>query len=194
MQRVKDFLQRCKDEWNYPEVEPVLARIDLFEDSWNEDACRICGGKCCKQGGCPFSPRDFLEISFLKLRDEIAKGYISIAYFPKGEKYCNPFKTGVFFLRMRNKGAPIVDIYDESHGECILLTETGCPFSFENRPFGGKALLPRMHAEPDGEGYMFFCGQEYSTKDICFEWLPFKRILHELALYFADGTQVVPEK
>jgi len=44
----------------------------------NLDICRECGGKCCKNMGCQFSPDDFKKISFNALKKEIEKGHISI--------------------------------------------------------------------------------------------------------------------
>lgn len=66
-------------------------------------ACAKCGGSCCKNMGCHFSPDDFDEISFDALKSEIDKGFISIDWWEEsdgGESY---------YLRIRNVNAPIVD-------------------------------------------------------------------------------------
>ena len=194
MQRVKDFLRRCKDEWNYPTIEPALVEVDLSGVTVDERACSTCKGQCCKACGCYFSPRDFEKISYSYLKEELLKGRISIAYVGKYVHRVNAYGTGVFYLRMRNKDAPIVDIENVSRKGCMLLTDKGCSFSYEERPLGAKALKPKMHIEPDGEGVMFLCRQEYSMFAVCFEWLPYKRLLRQLAVEFSDGTQKIPEK
>jgi hypothetical protein len=44
----------------------------------NKELCRKCGGVCCKNMACHFSPDDFPEITFNALKAEIEKGHISI--------------------------------------------------------------------------------------------------------------------
>lgn len=135
------------------------------------EECSKCKGKCCKNMGCHFSPSDFSEISFEFLKAEIEKGCISIDWW---EGDCGP----EYFLRMRHKSAPIVD--PSWGGECILLTDTGCPLPFERRPLGGRALKPR-----DNEN----CNcttTGYSKEDCKNEWKPYSSILSELIDCFED--------
>lgn len=45
------------------------------------DYCAKCGGNCCKHMGCHYSPRDFEDLSFDALKQEIEKGRISIDWW-----------------------------------------------------------------------------------------------------------------
>lgn len=130
------------------------------------EECKKCGGYCCKHMGCHFSPEDFPEISFDYLKAEIEKGSISIDWWDGdyGPEY---------LLRMRNKNCPIVD--PSWGGECILLTDTGCPLTFDQRPLGARALEPNLNGR---------CEQHYSKEMCKNNWLPYYDILSELREYF----------
>ena len=144
----------------------------------NESICKECRGFCCRECGCAFSPDDFKEVSFKSLKREIKKGYISIVYV---DSYQAKQQTGVFILRMRNYGAPVVDMKDFGMGGCVLLTENGCPFSYEERPSGGKLLIP---GENKDEFRWPECRNEYNLQQCCYEWLPHKKTLYRLYKYF----------
>lgn len=126
-----------------------------------------CKGECCKRMGCHFSPSDFPEISFEALKSEIEKGYISIDWW---ESSAEP----EYFLRMRNKFAPIID--PSWGGECILLTHKGCPLPFEKRPLGARALEPKRGG----------CVQHYSKRQCKNDWLKYEDVLIQLVEYFED--------
>ena len=66
-----------------------------------------CKGECCKHMACHFSPSDFSEITFEALKSEIEKGYISIDWWES--------EVPEYFLRIRNKFAPIVDLRGEAN-------------------------------------------------------------------------------
>lgn len=139
----------------------------------NFEICCECGGKCCKKCGCHFSPDDFKEISFDVLKKEIEKGYISIDHV-SGEMIYQAH--GIYILRVRNQGAPVVDT-GYSRSPCILLTENGCKLDYEKRPSGGKLLIPAKNR---------MCFSKYSIKDCCYEWQPHQKILNDLIEYFED--------
>ncbi len=144
----------------------------------NREICAECGGACCKMCGCHFSPDDFEELSFEFLRKEIEKGYISIDFVDRDYIYCD---HGYYILRMRNKGAPIVDTKRFRGSPCIKLTEGGCEFDYEQRPTGGKLLIPSKKRSPlTGRN----CESKYSLRDCCFEWEPYQEILRRLAQCF----------
>ena len=136
----------------------------------NEEICTECGGRCCKQCGCFFSPYDFPEISFDFLQKEIEKGYISIARLD----YDIIKQPDVYILRVRNQGKPIVDTGYNGRSQCILLTEKGCKLSYENRPKGGRFLIPSK------EG----CKSEYTLIDCANEWKEYQWIIFDLMWYF----------
>ncbi len=148
----------------------------------NSKICAECGGECCKICGCHFSPEDFKDLSFERLKKEMEKGYISIDYV-EGEMISSIL--GVYILRIRNQDAPIVNMGFGKRGPCILLTEKGCKLKYKNRPAGGKLLIPS-----DKFDNTFYrrrqCKQRYSIYDCCYEWKPHQRLLYDLAEYFKD--------
>lgn len=167
----------------YPKLEYRSVKKDYSRlKNVSKRICAECGGECCKRCGCEFSPDDFKEISFEYLKDEMEKGYISIAYVPDEICY-DPF--GVYILRVRNREAPVVDLgYRRS--PCILLTEKGCKLNYKDRPSGGKLLIPsRKVYEFMGEKKRV-CPTSYGIRDCCYEWKPHQRIIHELIEYFRD--------
>lgn len=152
-----------------------------FSKNVNTEICSQCGGSCCKQCGCHFSPDDFEEISFEFLKKEIEKGYISIDYVDGEMIYQS---IGVYILRVRNQDAPVVDT-GFRRTPCILLTGGGCKLDYEHRPTGGKLLIP------SNEFFGIFekkrnCHSCYSIKDCCYEWKSHQKILHDLVEYFKD--------
>lgn len=162
------------EEIMFPKLEYRSVKKDYtISKNVNPELCAKCGGKCCKRCGCHFSPDDFKEISFEALKKEIEKGYISIDYVD-GEIILSNF--GVYILRIRNQGAPIVDIgYERT--PCILLTDKGCKLDYEHRPSGGRLLIPETEME---------CYTSYGITKCCFEWKPHQKILNHLLEYFAD--------
>ena len=145
----------------------------------NPEICAECGGQCCKRCGCHFSPDDFEEISFEFLKKEIEKGYISIDYVD-GEMIWQTI--GVYILRIRNQGAPIVD-EGYKRTPCILLTEKGCKLDYAHRPTGAKLLIPSDKLSMDNER---LCSSIYTIGSCCYEWQPHQRILRQLVEYFHD--------
>lgn len=130
-----------------------------------EPWCKECGGRCCKNMGCHYSPDDFKDKSFEALKSEIEKGKISIDWWAADEPE--------YYLRARHVDAPIVD--GSWGGICINLTENGCSLSFEDRPLGGKALKPVRS---------FGCPNFY-TKEMCKnDWKPYAETLKKLVLCF----------
>lgn len=141
--------------------------------------CTNCGGECCKFMGCHYSPDDFENISFDSLKKQIDKGHISIDWWEG-----NPFDEEddfsiqrAFFLRIRNINkydkdlSPIVD--PSFGGICSLLTETGCSISYDNRPKGGRELIPRKRDKD-------ICISNYDKKQCAIEWYKYNEILYDL--------------
>jgi len=147
----------------------ILQENNLEVNNENFNLCSKCQGKCCKNMGCHYSPRDFKQIDVKTLKKLIDEGNTSIDWwegdiFDKDDKG----RDRTYYLRMRNKNSKIID--PSWGGECILLTEEGCSLSFYNRPMGGRGLIPN---EKD-------CIDEYSKEDCCKEWYPYQNILEFL--------------
>jgi len=136
----------------------------------NSKLCFECGGKCCKNLGCHFSPKDFEDIDFETLKDLIEKDYISIDWWD-GDIF-DKDRDRTLYLRIRNKNAPIVD--PSWGGVCMLLTEQGCSLPFNERPMGGRGLIPSI-----GE-----CIVGYSKEDCCKDWYIYQELLEKLVKLF----------
>ena len=143
--------------------------------------CSQCGGYCCKQCGCHFSPDDFEMISFDYLKGEIEKGYISIDYVD-GEILYEPL--GVYILRARNRNSPIVDTSFRGRVPCALLTDTGCKLDYDHRPTGGKLLIPSNDTYSLYGSLRRRCHSEYDIDICCREWRSHQSVLYKLIDYF----------
>lgn len=136
----------------------------------NKQLCKECGGNCCKRMGCHYSPDDFKEITYESLKKEIEKGFISIDWWDG-----NPFENGstddidrAYYLRIRHKDSEIVD--PSWGGECILLTDDGCPLSYEERPKGARLLEPSEYN----------CISHYNKRQAAKDWYKYNDILYKL--------------
>lgn len=142
----------------------------------NLEICSKCKGKCCKAMGCHFSPDDFKDLSYEGLKKEMDKGYISIDWW-EGNPF-DPDKRNeiprAFFLRVRNRDAKIVDA--SWGGACSLLSEKGCTLSYEERPKGGKELIPAVPK----------CIIKYSKDECAKEWYKYDDILRKLEDYYCN--------
>lgn len=138
----------------------------------NKEICAKCGGKCCKKSGCDYFVSDFDEINKNKLLEILATGNVSITsalrfkMLPSGQKYIVPF----LYLRARNKGRDIIDLFSLKR-ECIMLTPTGCSYSFENRPSGGANLIPSKNGS---------CRPYKDPYEEMAKWTPYQSILSKL--------------
>ncbi|MBP3917306.1 hypothetical protein [Clostridium sp.] len=150
--------------------------MNKYEDL---ELCKKCGGGCCKRMGCHFSPDDFAEITYESLKSKIDEGNISIDWW-EGDPTGNDKLSRAYFLRVRNKFAPIVD--PSFGGICSLLTNDGCPLPFEKRPKGGRMLIPSETG----------CVLEYSKQQVAIDWLEYTDILQRLYDEYID-TEVDEE-
>lgn len=174
---IENFIKKDR---NFPKLNYRSIKKDYEEArNVNIDSCKKCGGYCCKTCGCHFSPDDFKSVSYRYLKNKIKEGYISIVYV---SEYSS---TGTFILRMRNYGAPIVDLRDSGFGGCIILTEKGCPLPYDKRPSGAKLLIPQKDYDPD-QLTEPHCQCNYTLEQCAYEWLPHKKTLYRLARYFRN--------
>lgn len=155
----------------------ILKALKIQLNNENREVCSKCQGKCCKTMGCHYSPRDFEKITKETLRDFIKQGFVSIDWW-EGDVLDTYERYRSCYLRIRNRDifnetklAPIVD--PSYGGKCMLLTENGCLLKFEDRPMGGRNLIPKSKDEK-------YCQTTYSKKDAAIEWYPYNDILEEL--------------
>jgi len=137
------------------------------------DLCSKCGGKCCQTHPCHFSPSDFIDLTYDGLKAEIEKGFISIDWWEGDANPESDDLTETFFLRVKTLRGCTVD--PTWGGRCYLWTrESGCPFNYEQRPKGGRMLIPDLNN----------CKQLYSKQDCALEWRPYNNILYKLYEYY----------
>ena len=147
------------------------------------EICKECGGICCKRMGCHYSPKDFKDLSFDGLKKEIEKGNISIDWW-EGNPFNNDREINrAMFLRIRNVNSPVLD--PSWGGECSLLTETGCSLPYDERPYGGRSLIPVKGSK---------CTLVYSKLDCVKEWFEHDETLEKLFEHYEDEDCDVFEK
>lgn len=106
------------------------------------------------------------------LLKKLEEGYISIVSAQNFERLPNGkiVNTPFLYLRARNLGKPIVDLLSMKT-TCASLTEDGCKFDYEHRPFGGKNLIPVDNG---------ICYPEISSFDILNTWKNYQTILSRI--------------
>ena len=140
------------------------------KDCTNYDLCSKCKGRCCKEfGGCWFLPSDFKTLDLEYLDNLIKKKeYISIAAVI--QIYGIPIIPPMLHLKIRNVGDDICCI-SSNKGRCVCLESDGCRFKkFEDRPSGGKALIPCEKG----------CYSLYTPDKVALEWKPYQDLLRQL--------------
>lgn len=151
----------------------------------DSDLCKECGGVCCKQNGCIFLPQDFEKMTFNYLKNEIDKGYISIAGQPFNGFYNNGWSF-LLYLRARNCDAPIVDLIT-SGGPCSLLTDTGCKLDEEHRPTLGLLVKPTKVGGP--------CEKMF-PQEALMSWINYNDVLCQLIKHYTkkDVVDIIIEQ
>ena len=110
----------------------------------NIELCAKCGGFCCKKSGCDYIPSDFKSLAMNDIVEILDKGNVSIVAqllftrLKNGKLVCEPF----LYLRARNTGRDAVDLYSFKT-RCSQLADNGCKLSYEERPAGGRNLIPK---------------------------------------------------
>ncbi len=137
----------------------------IREKTVNPKMCEKCGGRCCKQCGCSYFPEDFPDLSFEAIYRKISLNEVTIDTLYFLESLYNPLDEPVYYLRVANKKG----------GGCIFLTDTGCKFSYEERPAGGRLLVP----------FWSGCYYLYSEKEFIEKWMPYQKLLKDLINAFS---------
>lgn len=151
-----------------------------LEKTENKDICKTCGGKCCKACGCNYASFDFPEVNQKSIIHALESGHISIIarldfqFAPNGK----PFVSSTLYLRERNIGHEAIDLINIS-STCISLTETGCTYDIENRPYGGAVLKPN---------YPGICNSHEAQDIVCNSWLPYQNILRKIVKKYTGKT------
>lgn len=164
------------------EVALHILAVEKKEDEkyFDHDQCAICKGNCCKGCGCYFALSDFKQLSFTALRKIMLRGFVTVTV---AEKSCTGLNEDVLVLRIRNKDEAVVNLSGTHKYGCILHDiETGCPFEDNDRPYGGRMLVPEIFV--NGR-----CSRGYSLRQWADDWLPYQDILKQLKEEF-DGKDL----
>lgn len=167
------------------DIEEEMTKVENNEDS---TLCKACQHRCCENMGCEIYPIDVIkkygEISVDTIEKLIATGYVSIDWYSGDPRNGMHELEKGYYLRMRNKDAPISDPCFE--GECIAYDKkTGCKLSFENRPLGGRILCPKPDMTCD---YGSFEGSAHRNgkRMASIHWVPYHDILKSIADKYYD--------
>lgn len=141
--------------------------MEKYED---KELCKTCG-KCCLKCGCDYIPEDFENLGVNYIYDKLMEGKISIVSCLSFEKVKDKIVMVPFlYLRARNRNRDIVDLVSLKT-TCSLLKKDGCPYTYENRPSGGKNLVP----VPDGR-----CYPKVPLEELAWKWEPYQKMLARL--------------
>lgn len=144
----------------------------------NLDICSECGGRCCNKCGCDYAIVDFRDRTYKGLLEALAKGDKSIVAaldfktMPSGKFIATPF----LYLRARNTDRDIVDLVSMKT-RCSLLNYDGCSHDYENRPFGGRNLIPSR--KEDGP-----CMPDVEPLDYLMAWSPYQKQLRKIVKHY----------
>ena len=143
-----------------------------MEKNENLDICRACGGRCCKKSGCDYSSKDIKDLSLSGLCNLLEQGKVSITsvfvtdILPNNKKYTYP----LLLLRARNTNRDVIDLFSLKT-RCAQLTETGCIYSYEDRPTGAKNLIPKANRK---------CYSTVDPMELARSWMPYQKLLGRL--------------
>ena len=152
------------------------AALYLREEDWekieNYDICRQCGGRCCKKCGCDYSTLDFDDLSYKAICEILSEGKISIVSAVTFDKLSNGKTLANLFLylRARNVGRDVVDLISMKT-RCSQLTDSGCSYSYEDRPTGGKSLVPVQGGK---------CYPAEDLHELVKSWIPYQNVLRKV--------------
>ena len=80
-------------------------------------------------------------------------------------------------MKARRVGEPTVKTKLIKDTPCILLTDKGCMLSEDERPKGGKELIPLETGS---------CIPAYTYREAVEEWMKYQKILEDLARFFIN--------
>lgn len=176
------MLDSIRDTVKDPEEYPQEDMPSILEKHMqNKELCASCGGRCCKNAPCHYSPIDFEDLSYSGLKRIIdEKGYISIVKIGVFDyDYYKEFsdQSTYYILRIKRHGDKNAFKIEPKHVPriCMLWTKKGCKLSFDERPLGAKRLIPRKH---------FKCLQKYSLEKCMLDWKPYTKTLKALYRYY----------
>lgn len=148
------------------------------------DLCAPCGGKCCKSLPGINAPEDFgatKKEMLGRIVEALKTGRYSIDWYEGDPRPVKKQKLElVRFVRPATKHA-VGKLLDPSWGgECTFLTENGCSFEHDQRPFGCRSLEP-------GESVCIDRGGEKAGAAM--RWIPFQGLLNKAIKIIQDDDK-----
>lgn len=128
----------------------------------NYELCKKCGGECCRHFPCALFPED---LKVKKITEEIIRKKLEDG-FCVDTSVQGLFGRVYYFIHPR--------CVTEWDTRCYFLSDNGCELSEEDRPSGGRALIPNINP------CMCRPVKGYSSKDAARAWNPYRRILEKL--------------
>lgn len=155
-----------------------------MKNNENLNMCKSCG-KCCNHMAGTLFPEDIKEtITKEVLLKYLEKDYCLDSWVGNASEDPKYDDITFYFIRPRHTNAKEY-LLDESYGGiCVLLTETGCSLTFENRPSQCKALIPKDSIEK----HCITKDETYSKKNGAIAWLPYNSIFLEILNEYEGET------
>lgn len=180
---VSGMLYSKRETVRSPEEYPQEEVPSIIEERLvDKELCSHCGGRCCLNAPCHYSPSDFEDLSYNGLKRIIKeKGYISIV---KIDMYDYDYYKELndqfyhYVLRIKRHGDPVAFKMEKNNKNpfvCMLLGKKGCKLKFEDRPKGARMLVPRKNKR---------CLQLYGLEECLGDWKEHTETLHALYKYF----------
>ncbi len=141
----------------------------------NSEICTGCGGKCCKNMPGIASPEDFgapdRERLRVRLQEAFASGRWTIDHWHGDPREgCDEYEQ-VYYVRPATVGS--FSRFDAfGGGRCTFLTDSGCEFSWADRPTQCRALVPSDRLKRDCVPSL-----EYGKRNMATMWIPYQDIL-----------------
>jgi len=148
----------------------------------NTELCAECGGKCCKGCGGIFAPEQFEDLSVEGLVKAVKELNLSIDWWEGCPDDSDRIRT--LYLRVRNKGKPVIDPTWSGEECSALIHGVGCKFDFNNRPLECQALIPDLHGNSKYHTCHILKKDRANKKELSRRWIPYQDILLEVEKYF----------
>lgn len=144
--------------------------LNVIANNENSILCSTCGGRCCKEMPGEYHPSQFnLEDASLYLL--VKGGEVAVDCW-EGDTEDDGKLEQVYYIRPRIVG--VLPGLDRSWGgQCANLTEAGCKLSFENRPYGCRALTPVKEMYPK-------CRSDWSKEHAARSWRLYQNIIENI--------------
>lgn len=135
------------------------------ENNESVEACKKCGGRCCKRNPGICHPRDF-EDNWGNMVKAIECGKYTIDSWDDdwGD-------NDIYYIRPMVKGREYEMPHYSHGGECIFLADNGngCELKFEDRPLGCRMLTVGTKVENKYKCVSLFDNYEYAEQWISYQ-------------------------